>query len=95
MDESARQWLDKIEAHVLEFHTDFTKSSVELTTKMDMVLTNQKDLEQRVRTSEEYIHRQEGINGDNDRKSNRNLALVGAMQVVVVVLAFVGNHFIK
>ena len=70
MEESSRIWLEKIERDLRELHTDFTRTSAELSTKLDFFTKTLEGHGSRIRDVEVFMNKQQGINDESGRNLN-------------------------
>ena len=87
MEDSTREWINKIESKLESFSLE--------STKLDMYLGKQDDHEKRLNTLEEHRHKQDGVNESSNKRYTRITVVLIASEVLFLGLGILLTFLMK
>ena len=86
MQDGNYDWLNKLETKIDNITVEFTRTSTEILTKLDIYLSKQDNHEERLMALETYKYKQEGVNDASTKRWNKTIVILVALEVVFLGL---------
>ena len=95
MEDSTREWINKIESKLESFSLDSTRMLATISTKLDLYLGKQDDHERRLTQLEEHRHKQDGVNESSNKRYTRITVILIASEVLFLGVGILLTFFMK
>ena len=95
MQDGNRDWINKLETKIDHITVEFTRTSTEILTKLDIYLSKQGNHEERLMALETYRNKQEGVNESSAKRWSKTIVILVALEVVFLGLGLGLAHWLK
>lgn len=95
MEDSTREWVTRVEHKIDTFSLETTKILAAITTKLDILLSDHKDIESRVKDLEGYKTQQEALNAASDRRLKKWTVIIVGVEIIIGATLGIIFHYIS